>query len=58
MIAAALLSGCAPQTFQVADGNQSKVAAQERMQTFFVSGIGQTKEINAAKPCGGADSVV
>jgi hypothetical protein len=28
------------------------------MQTFFVSGVGQTQTIDAAATCGGADKVV
>lgn len=50
------VSGCAQQTFTVA-GNQGE-KAEETSQTFFISGLGQSKKINAAKVCGGADKVV
>ena len=43
VFAAAAISGCAQQSFT---------------HHFFVSGIGQSKQIDAAKVCGGADKVV
>jgi hypothetical protein len=54
-LAVALLSGCAQQTFVVTD-NQGALE-DEQMQSFFVSGIGQSKTINAAQICGGADRI-
>jgi len=50
----ALTTGCAKQTFNV---NGSGTLAKEEMQTFFISGLGQSKEMNAASICGGADKV-
>ncbi|MEX3018631.1 Bor family protein [Kluyvera sp. STS39-E] len=54
---AAAVSGCAQQSFSVNNG----VATQPQQVTthhFFVSGIGQSKQIDAAKVCGSADKVV
>ena len=50
------LSGCAQQTFTIKD-NAGIQPSQETRQTFFLSGIGQSKLINAAQVCGGADKV-
>ena len=55
---ALLITGCAQQTFTV----QNKPAAVAPKETithhFFVSGIGQKKTVDAAKICGGAESIV
>ncbi len=51
-----LVSGCATQTYQI-NGGAGKEPTQEEMQTFFVSGIGQTQEMDAASVCGGVDKV-
>ncbi|WP_108651154.1 Bor family protein [Dongshaea marina] len=56
VIAIIALSGCATQTFVVND-EAVKTPTQEKMQSFWVSGIGQTQMTNAAKVCGGADKV-
>jgi len=56
VVFAALLSGCAQQTFNMDQG----VATQPKAVTthhFFVNGIGQHKMVDAAKVCGGADKV-
>ncbi|MBE1273995.1 MULTISPECIES: Bor family protein [Enterovibrio] len=55
VVGALMLSGCAQQTFVVNDkqGNLE----EETMQSFFVSGIGQKKTIDAASVCGGAENV-
>ena len=52
----AMLTGCATQTIYIngKGGNLTK----DEMQTFFVSGIGQTQTIDAAATCGSADKVV
>ncbi len=59
MMVAALLfmSGCATQTYHINGGSASTPNVDE-MQNFFVGGIGQTKELDAAKICGSADKVV
>ncbi|MEB6380612.1 Bor family protein [Leclercia adecarboxylata] len=54
---AAALSGCAQQTFKINNGIAEK-PAQETRQSFFVNGIGQSKTIDAAQVCGGADKVI
>lgn len=51
------LSGCAQQTFSL-NKNAPKVNPHVVTHDFFVSGIGQTKEIDAASVCGGAEKVV
>lgn len=54
---AVLLTGCAQQTFNMGQG----IATQPKEVTthhFFVSGLGQSKSVDAAKICGGADKVV
>lgn len=61
LLATALLSlmitGCAQQSFKLNDG--VTVAPKEtKTAHFFVSGIGQSKTIDAAKVCGGADKVI
>ncbi|WP_130802425.1 Bor family protein [Acinetobacter ihumii] len=51
-----LSSGCATQTYLLSNEGNS-APSYNKMQAFFVSGIGQEKEIDAAKICGGADKV-
>ena len=57
VVASMVLSGCAQQTFTI-----NKDIAEKPQQTtthhFFVSGIGQSKQIDAAQVCGSADKVV
>ena len=51
------MTSCATQSFTL----QNRAAgepAEERMQSFFLHGIGQTQRISAASICGGADKVV
>ena len=50
-----LATGCAQQTF-VMNGDDT-TPTTNKAQAFFVGGIGQTKTINAAEVCGGADKV-
>ena len=53
-----LLAGCATQRFNIhGSGDDKKEPDVKKMHHFFVSGIGQTKELNAAEICGGADKV-
>jgi hypothetical protein len=56
LILVATLAACATQT-AVINGNTGTVK-KEDMQTFFVSGLGQTQTLDAAAICGGADKVV
>ena len=53
---AILLSACSTQTALV--NGKTSSTNKEEMQTFFVSGLGQTQSINAATVRGGVDKVV
>ena len=55
-ILCATMSGCATQTFVMNDGGATEPTKQQ-MQPFFLSGLGQTKTMDAAAICGGADKV-
>ena len=63
LLAAALLvlSACSAQTYYVnpvsANQEPSK-PSKEKFDHFFISGIGQEVENNAAEICGGADKVI
>lgn len=50
------LSACTTQTALI--NGQSGTLTKEEMQTFFVSGLGQTQSMNASEICGGPDKVV
>jgi Bor protein len=56
MVLALLMSGCATQTFMI-NGGGGEEPDQQKMQSFWVYGIGQEQEMNAAEICGGADKV-
>ena len=51
------LTVCACATQSVVLQNTPSNLKQEEMQTFFVSGLGQTHTVNAAEVCGGANRV-
>ena len=51
-----LVSGCATSSF-VLNGQAGEVATKETSEHYFVSGLGQAKETNAASVCGGAGNV-
>ena len=53
---ALLITGCAQQTFTV-QNKPAAVAPKKPLPSFFVSGIGQKKTVDAAKICGGAENV-
>ncbi len=53
---AVLASGCATSSF-VLNGQAGEKATQETSEHYFVSGLGQAKETNAAAVCGGAGNV-
>ena len=55
MLTIILLTGCATQTFHVQSGKS--YATKDDMQIFFLEGIGQSKDIDAAAVCGGAEKV-
>ena len=50
------VTACSTQTALI--NGQGGSAPKEEMQTFFVSGLGQTQTMDAAAICGGADKVV
>ena len=57
---AILTSGCATQNYLVSSSEAPSTSVQpnaEKMQTFFVSGLGQEKEIDAAAVCQGQQNV-
>lgn len=51
-----VLSSCATQSY-VVNGGGGTEPTKEVMQPFFVSGLGQTQEMDAAAVCGGADKI-
>ena len=53
---AILTSGCTTQTYLMANSGNS-TPSYNKMQYFFVSGIGQEQEVNAAEVCDGADKI-
>ena len=57
---ALLITGCAQQTFTVRkkQTGSSSTKGETITHHFFVSGIGQKKTVDAAKICGGAESIV
>ncbi len=52
-----LASGCAQQTFVVSPAQETNEATELKTHHFFVSGIGQSKQIDAAQVCGSVDKV-
>jgi len=56
LLLVATLAACSTQTAYI-NGQTGKLG-KEDMQTFFVSGLGQTQTIDAAAVCGGANKVV
>ena len=56
MSVALSLTACSTQTALI--NGQGGAAPKEEMQTFFVSGLGQTQTLDAAAMCGGANKVV
>ena len=55
---ALLITGCAQQTFYCSKQTGSSSTKGNHHYHFFVSGIGQKKTVDAAKICGGAESIV
>ena len=51
-----VVSGCSTQSFVVNDAYQP-TSTKEIMQPFFVSGLGQTQELDAADICRGSENV-
>ena len=57
IFAVLLFSGCAAQTYHINKGAASS-PTKDKMQHFFVSGLGQEVELNAADVCGGAENII
>jgi uncharacterized lipoprotein YajG len=51
------LFGCATQRFDLQAPSTSAIASVDDAQVFWVGGIGQQKEVDAAKVCGSAAKV-
>ena len=59
LVSMCLIAACSTQTYQINNPAGDKVElSEDKMQNFFVGGLGQEKEIDAASICGGADKVV
>ena len=55
---AVLTSGCATQNYLVSSSTAPTAATNaDKMQTFFVSGLGQEQDIDAAEVCQGKENV-
>ena len=53
------LSACSKQSYHMSNNELgTPITQQETKQHFFIGGIGQEEEIDAAEICGGADKVV
>jgi len=50
-----IMGGCAQQSFVMSDSDS--VIKEKYTQHFFVNGIAQEKEINAAEVCGGTEKI-
>lgn len=51
------MTGCATQRFDVQPTQAQEAASYDDSQTFWIGGIGQKQELDAAKVCGGANKV-
>ena len=56
LAATVVLSGCSTQTYVFQKDAEAEPTTNQR-QHFFVSGLAQTKTLNAAAVCGGAENV-
>jgi uncharacterized lipoprotein YajG len=57
LIAVLVMTGCASQTFNI-NGSEGDVPTIQKSHTFYISGLGQAKVLDAAEVCGGAEKVV
>lgn len=53
---AVLLAGCSTQTYIVSEQHGSQTPTYDKMQHFFVSGLGQQQEKNASEVCGAGNT--
>lgn len=56
MAVALALGGCATQRFDIQSAG-APTPAYDQGQTFFIGGIGQRQEVDAAQVCGGGKNV-
>lgn len=57
-LAVFVLSACSTQRFNLGNSENIRTPAANELQVFFISGIGQTRQIDAAAICRGASKVV
>ena len=58
VVASIALTGCVRTKFNIQDNPDDAVATYNRAQHYFISGIGQQKNIDPSEICGGVDKVV
>ncbi|MDY7025900.1 MAG: Bor family protein [Pseudomonadota bacterium] len=51
------LSGCATQSFNLSEDKSGSYLAYDKMQNFFVGGLGQESTVDASSICGSGDKV-
>lgn len=56
VLVSVLLSACATQKF-VINQNSTNVPNIDEVQAFFINGLGQTQQIDAASVCGSANNI-
>ncbi len=52
------LAGCAQTKFNLQENSDGAVATYDRAQPYFISGLGQQKNIDPGEICGGDDNIV
>ncbi|MFT4608586.1 MAG: hypothetical protein ACI9YO_001146 [Gammaproteobacteria bacterium] len=57
LVIAIIISGCSAQTFNI-NGSNDGASSNQTTHHFFLWGIGQEREVDAAEVCGGVDKVV
>lgn len=58
-VSVCFIAGCSTQSYQINSAGAERVElSEDKMQHFFVGGLGQEQEMDAATVCGGADKVV
>ena len=58
LVVVSLVSACSTQRHYVNGSSTQGTRVVQENHDFFVSGLGQTKTVNAAEACGGAANVV
>ena len=57
ILAALFVAGCAQTKFHMQERDDAQVAKYDEAQHYFISGLGQQKNIDPAAICGGAENV-